>query len=167
MSIAIPEGYDLIPGRGHKNAVKALELAEERGYPTSAVLTTGDGYLIPLSGEQKAELAKEQKAAEKAAKKAAKPGPTSTEPPKSEEILTAEVVEVELPKVTDKVADFEAFANEHNIDLGDAKNNEQRLAAIEAEIERRTKEAEETGVLTAGSETPAGDTTGEQTPKED
>ena len=58
------------------------------------------------------------------------------------EILEAEAGEVELPKVTDKVADIEQFAADWGIDLGGAKNNADRIAAIEAEIERRTEAAE-------------------------
>lgn len=164
--IAIPEGYDLLPGRNGKNARKALALAEERGYPTSAVLTTTDGYLIPLPKDEieQSQAADEEVDPDVVALSAyiEEHGLTPADVLAVLEDSVAIVEEIELPKVTDKVADVEAFAKEHNIDLGDASNNEQRIAAIEAEIERRTAEAEKTGTLTDGTEP-----TGEQTQKED
>lgn len=87
----------------------------------------------------------------------------------SAEIAVAEVGEVELPKETDKVADIEAFAAEWNIDLGGAKNNKERIAAIEAEIEKRTAKAEESGVLVDGSDetAAAGEETGDDESKKE
>jgi|SRR6478735_2165277 len=48
--VEIPEGYELLSGRGRENAAKALALAEERGLDASAVLTSTalGGFLIPL-----------------------------------------------------------------------------------------------------------------------
>lgn len=121
MSTQIPDGYELLPERNKENAKKALARAVDKGFPASAVLTHRDGYLIPLSDDEKAET------------------------------LEAEVVEITAPSKNASKAEIEAFAEEHNIDLGDAGNNEQRLAAIEAEIARRTEEAEASDVLTDGS----------------
>lgn len=65
-------------------------------------------------------------------------------------------VEVASPDETWKVADIEAFAQEWEIDLGDAKNKAEKVAAINAEIERRT-EAAESGELTPVGEPADGD----------
>lgn len=43
--------YDIFPGRSRENAKQALELAESRGFPTSSVRTTRNGYLIPADPE--------------------------------------------------------------------------------------------------------------------
>ena len=105
MSTQIPDGYELLAGRNKKNAIQALATAEERGLAPETVLTTTDGYLIPV-GE------------------------------------FAEVGEVDVPDSSWSVADIEKFAEEWNIDLSEAKNKSEKLAAIEAEIERRTVDAE-------------------------
>lgn len=54
----IPEGYELLSGRGRENAIKALKLAEERGVDPSLVRTSinPNGFLIPL-GEAREVLA--------------------------------------------------------------------------------------------------------------
>lgn len=135
--IAIPEGYELLANHSRKNATQALALAVERGFPESAVLSISEGYLIPLGDSVEAESTDES------------------------EILDAEVTEVTIPKRKDEII---AFAEEHGIDLGDAGNNEERIAVIEAEIERRTKLAEETGVLTPAD---GGDTAADTSTKED
>ena len=43
-NIAIPEGFELLHGRNRKNAQEAISRAEERGFPTSSVLTHPEGY---------------------------------------------------------------------------------------------------------------------------
>lgn len=48
MARSIPEGYELLSGRGSENARKAISLAEERGVDASRVISQTDGYLIPL-----------------------------------------------------------------------------------------------------------------------
>lgn len=52
MSIAIPEGHELLSGRNRQNAKEALMAAVDRGFPEQAVLTHPEGYLIP-TGESK------------------------------------------------------------------------------------------------------------------
>ena len=49
-SIPIPEGFELLVGRGRENARKALALADERGFEPTAVRTSTllNGFLIPL-----------------------------------------------------------------------------------------------------------------------
>lgn len=112
----IPEGYELLHGRGRENARKAIELAEERGLDSSQVLvsTTLGGFLIPVP--------------------------------------VAEAQEVEVVTEKNTVPEIDAFAEEWNIDLGEAKNKAEKIDAINAEIERRTVEAESTGELTGGIE---------------
>lgn len=46
----IPEGFELISGRGPKIANQALDLAEERGFERSSVRvsTVHDGFLVPI-----------------------------------------------------------------------------------------------------------------------
>jgi hypothetical protein len=46
----IPEGFDLLVGRGRDNALKAIALAEERGFDSTAVRASGlhNGFLVPL-----------------------------------------------------------------------------------------------------------------------
>lgn len=123
----IPDGYELIAGRGRDIAQKAMALADEREIPTTAILTTADGYLIPKSGKGLG---------------GRNDGGLIRRGEGDEEILEAEVEEVEIPTASSKKDDIIAFAKHWKIDLGDAKNNEDRVAAINAEIERRTAEAE-------------------------
>lgn len=40
--------YDIMPGRSSENAKKAIELAESRGFPAESVLTSREGYHIPV-----------------------------------------------------------------------------------------------------------------------
>mgnify|MGYP001575246977 FL=1 len=40
--------YDILPGRSSENAQKAIDMAVERGFPEESVLTSRDGYLIPV-----------------------------------------------------------------------------------------------------------------------
>ncbi len=137
----IPEGYELISGRGRDIARQAMALADERGIPTHAVLTTQDGYLIPKNGD-------------------AFDGPddgglirVAEIELRNEETVTVQAEEVELPTASWKKDDIIDFAERFKIDLGDAKNNEDRVAAINAEIKRRDEEAAKTGTLTGGTET--------------
>ena len=113
MSIAIPEGYELLAGRNRENAKKALATAEERGLPTSVVLTHPEGYLIPV-GTDGADVVETE------------PGAEDNEPV----FLQAEPIE--LPKPTASKAEQEAFAAEHGIDLSETTNTETRAAAIQA-----------------------------------
>lgn len=132
MGKQIPEGYEFLATRSRQNAGKAIDAAVERGFPASSVLSVSDGYYIPLEGNES--IGEEIFGTVQA------------------DVPDAEVSEVEIPKETDKVADIEKFASDWNIDLGGAKNNAERIAAIEAEIERRTAQAEQTGVLTDGTD---------------
>lgn len=106
MSIAIPEGYELLAGRNRKNAKKALSTATDRGFPEQVVLTHPEGYLIP-TGETSDEVTAEVKD-------------------------DVQFEEIELPKPTASKAEQEAFAEEHGIDLSDTTNAETRAAAIQA-----------------------------------
>lgn len=53
---AIPEGYELLAGRSRENARAALDAAEAKGLEPQTVLTHPEGYLIPLTGEEDAEV---------------------------------------------------------------------------------------------------------------
>ncbi len=108
MSIAIPEGYELLAGRNRKNAKKALGEAVDRGFPEQTVLTHPEGYLIP-TGETADGTAKMEEADE-----------------------AGEAEAIEQPKPTASKAEQEAFAEEHGIDLSGATNAETRAAAIQA-----------------------------------
>ena len=105
MSIAIPEGYELLAGRNRKNAKEALSIATDRGFPEQTVLTHPEGYLIP-TGVDTIET---------------EPGTEGKEP-----------IVIDLPPVSASKGDLEAFAAEHGVDLTEAKNNEDRHAAIKA-----------------------------------
>ncbi|MDF2554134.1 MAG: hypothetical protein K0R60_29 [Microbacterium sp.] len=59
----------------------------------------------------------------------------------------ADVVDVELPKATDPVAEIEAFAKRFSIDISAGKNREEKVAEIERVVAERTAAAEATGVL--------------------
>ena len=77
--------YDIIPGRSVKNARKALDLAEERGFDQTEVLTTRDGYLVPLdekTAAEQAEAAEEDRIEEESTEDKSE---ESTEEEKSEE----------------------------------------------------------------------------------
>lgn len=102
---AIPEGHELLAQRSPGNAKKAIALAEKRGYDSSAVLTIGEGYLIPIGDDEIDET--------------------------DETVETAET-EIEIPAKSATKSEQEAFASEHGIDLTDTKNAEERHAAIEA-----------------------------------
>lgn len=136
MGTPIPEGYELLAGRSRENAREAIKLAEERGFESSQVRTstTPLGYLIPE--DPNAEHSTSEDGTLNAADLA---------------VVTAESVEVPTDKNT--VAEIDAFADKFNITVEGTKP--EKVAAINAEIERRTKIAEETGVLTDGTE-PAG-----------
>ncbi len=110
MSIAIPEGYELLAGRNRKNAKKALSIATDRGFPEQAVLTHPEGYLIP-TGVDAIET---------------EPGTEGKEP------LVIEGTPIDLPPVSASKGDLEAVAAVHGGDLTEAKNNEDRHAAIKA-----------------------------------
>lgn len=45
--------YDNLPGRSRENARKALDLAVKRGFEPETVLTTRDGYMIPVADSDK------------------------------------------------------------------------------------------------------------------
>lgn len=51
MAIQIPEGYELLTGRGREGAIAALKEAEDRGLDPQVVLTHPEGYLVPIVGE--------------------------------------------------------------------------------------------------------------------
>lgn len=75
--------YDILPGRGHENAKKALALAVERGFEATEVLTFRDGYYVPVDApdevqdeestddkdEAKGETPEDEKPAPKTARK--------------------------------------------------------------------------------------------------
>lgn len=143
----IPDGFELHAGRGRDFAKAAIDLAVERGFEGSSVLVRPEGYLVPVGDDDAGQAPGEGLVPSDPG--AGDPGASDDESGK------AIIEEVTIPKTKDGLIEF---AKTHDIDLGDATNNEQRTAAIEAEIERRTKLAEETGTLTpAGGDTPAGD----------
>ena len=125
--LEIPEGYELLGPRGRENAKKAIERAETNGFPSSAVRTTGDGYLIPLNPED------EQLATEAEADANAKLG--------EEQIAEAKAQAVALPTADNTVAEVDAFAAEWDITL-EGGTKAEKIKAIEAEIEARTSRQE-------------------------
>lgn len=142
----IPDGFELQSGRGREQAQAAIALAVERGFEGSSVRVHPEGYLVPVADDDAGQAPGE--------------GLTPSDPNEGQQGQESDenkaiVEEVTIPKTKDGLI---AFAQEHGIDLGDATNNEQRTKAIEDEIERRTKLAEETGTLTpADGSTPGGD----------
>lgn len=64
--MALPAGYEKIPGRNADNARAALDKAKANGHAEESVLTVRDGYLIPLSAEDAAKQAEEAEAADQA-----------------------------------------------------------------------------------------------------
>lgn len=110
-NIAIPEGFELLHGRGRENAKQAISTAEERGFTSDRVLTHPEGYLIPVEVSDVDTVETE-------------PG-TENEPPHELETF-------ELPKASASKAEQEAFAEEHGIDLSETTNTETRAAAIQA-----------------------------------
>jgi hypothetical protein len=52
MANLIPEGYELLSGRGRDNAREAIRLAEERGFSSESVLSQTDGFLVPLGDSE-------------------------------------------------------------------------------------------------------------------
>lgn len=126
MSIAIPEGYELLAGRGRDNAVEALEKAVDRGFPEHAVLTHPEGYLIPLDPGEQADEADDDRN-----EIVTEPG-TENEPPHEVEV-------VELPKPNASKDEQIAFAEKHDIDLTETTNAETRHAAIQAWADAQPK----------------------------
>lgn len=114
----IPEGFELHVGRGKDYANAALDLAEERGFARTSVKVHPQGYLVPVDADAEDE-----------------------EP---DEFI---VEEISLPGKNASKAEISKFAEENGIDISGASNNGERLAEIEAEIERRTQKLEETGEL--------------------
>ncbi len=53
--MAIPAGFEKLPGRSKDNAKSALEQAVKNGFAAEDVRTVRDGYLIPVKTEAKAE----------------------------------------------------------------------------------------------------------------
>lgn len=137
----IPEGYDLLPTRSRENAKAALALAVERGVPESSVLTTQDGYLIPL-GSRAAEVEDLEADTDEADTES---DDTESDSPdviesapgsENEEPVIIEGEPITLPVASATKGEFEAFAEKHGIDLSEAKNNEDRHAAIQAWFEK-------------------------------
>lgn len=64
-----------------------------------------------------------------------------------DEIVTVDAEEVDLPGKNASKAEIEEFATKWGIDISSASNNPERLAAIDAEIAKRTEDAEN-GILT-------------------
>lgn len=130
----IPEGYDLLPNRSRENAKAALALAVERGVPESSVLTTQDGYLIPL-GSQATEvddLEADTDESDTDGQDVIESAPGS----ENEEPVIIEGEDITPPVASATKGEFEAFAEKHGIDLSGAKNNEDRHAAIQAWFEK-------------------------------
>lgn len=127
----IPEGYDLLPERSRENAKAALALAVERGVPESSVLTTQDGYLIPL-GSQTADESLDGDVDESNGQNVIETAPGS----ENEEPVVIDGETIALPVASATKGDLEAFAEKHGIDLSEAKNNDDRHAAIQAWFEK-------------------------------
>lgn len=109
-NVPIPEGFELLPGRGRENAKRALALAAERGVDEALVRssTLHNGFLVPLGDEGAADAIV------------------------SDGDENAEPVEVEAVALEDlTVADLKALAEKHDIDLGGATKKADIIAAIE------------------------------------
>lgn len=153
MGTPIPEGYELLAGRSRVNATKAIDLATERGFDSSTVRvsTVHNGYLIPTNEErpESTESTDENTGGENTGDGAPEGNPEGETPDVDLAVVTTESVEVPTDKNT--VAEIDKFAGDWGIAAGDGTKAE-KVAAINAEIERRTKIAEETGVLVGASE---------------
>lgn len=126
MASDIPEGYELLSGRGSANARRAIELAEERELDSSTILTRTDGYLIPLSAESS--VAKDAPSATPVGDPIANISDRQGPPV----VLTAEPVD--LPTEDNTHAEIDAFVN-------DPKNN-LSYDGIEAENPDKPTKAE-------------------------
>lgn len=150
--VEIPEGYELLSGRGRDNAVKALALAKERGLDESVVLTSTalGGFLIPI-GDSVVEGADADESGSEEADEIVSES-ADGEPVNLEAVTIPELPDPE--KAT--VADIDAFGAEHFPGLAlegtKAEKVEQMQAALEA-----------APALTDESGEPAGD----DVPKED
>lgn len=150
MARPIPEGYELVSGRGTASARKAIELAEDRGLDSSTVLTQGDGYLVPLGADSHIHSAE------------APAGPVGNPIANIAERQTTEAIveEIVFPKATDSHDEIDAFATEHNVsfeELGDKPTRAEKVAHLETVINDRAeandKNLAETGELRSSTET--------------
>lgn len=122
---SIPEGFELLSGRGRENAKEALSLAEQRGFDPSTVRvsTALGGFLIPL-GDSVVE-------SEEADVIETIPG-TENEPPV---VLEAK----EIPELPDPnkatVAEIEQFGIDHFPGLELTGTKAEQVAQMQAVIE--------------------------------
>lgn len=122
-TLGIPDGYELLPVRSRENAKAALAAAEEKGFDPSTVLTHPEGYLIPLTEDEKAAAAE------------------ADEVEDDEDDEEFEVKHFDLPKATDSNDEIAAWRDEHLKGFEfpeDATNRELKVAALTAEVERHT-----------------------------
>lgn len=112
--MATTDEHGFVAGRSRKNAQALLEIADKQGVDRTLVRTAMDGYYVPVS------VAKEYE------KRLGAP-----EEPEAE--VEGEEEPTEGPSVPDetwKVADLKAFAQDNEVDLGDATKKADILAAI-------------------------------------
>lgn len=95
--MAVPAGYEKIPGRNSGNARAALDKAKENGHAPESVLTVFDGYLIPLSAEA---LAEQQAAAEAAEEANAGPDIDGMKVPELDNLI--DTAELDVDKTLNK-----------------------------------------------------------------
>lgn len=114
--MAVPAGYEKIPGRNSGNARAALDKAKENGHAPESVLTVFDGYLIPLSAEA---LAEQQAAAEAAAAEAAE-----------EANAGPDIDGMKVPELDNLIDTAE-------LDVDKTLNKPEKVAAIKAALEQK------------------------------
>jgi len=110
--MATPDGYGFVAGRSRANAQTLLEIADSQGVERALVRTTIDGYHVPVS------IAKEYE------KRLGAPDELEAEAEEEPEEGPL------APDETWKVADLKAFAQDNEVDLGDATKKADILAAI-------------------------------------
>lgn len=112
--MALPAGYEKIPGRNADNARAALDKAKANGHAEESVLTVRDGYLIPLSAEDAAKQAEEAEAAAAEADKA--------------EDFDVDKANVEA---------LNTYIGDNSLDVDLSLNKADKVAAIKAALEQK------------------------------
>jgi hypothetical protein len=110
----IPEGYGIIAGRSRKNAQAALDAAAAAGVDPAEVKAVAGGYLVPGAVLTAFHAAAGVDTADAAAVPASDAGGEHDESPTSDW----------------KNAEIRAWAEVHDVDLGDATTKADMLEAI-------------------------------------
>ena len=112
--MALEDGYGLVSPKNQETARALLAAAEAVGEPAHVVRSTIGGYIAPVKVVKKYEDGLGAK---------------------KEEPVADEENSEDVPSDSWKVADIKAWAESHEVDLGDATKKADLLAAIQAHKE--------------------------------